>query len=113
MARLKIDKTTLDLQVKIRDCWVLVGPYPLYTQTSAAATGMFEGGVGNQTRLIAHNTLTPAKNIWLTPARHHSEYTVNGPTHCGHRPESSYGSRSPYSLEQGSLFGTVWFSSRQ
>ena len=52
MARLKIDRTTLDLQVKIRDCWVLVGvgPYPPCTQTSAAATGIFEGGVGNPTR---------------------------------------------------------------
>ena len=27
MARLKIDRTMLDLSVKIRDCWVLVGPY--------------------------------------------------------------------------------------
>ena len=49
MARLKIEKTTLDLWVKIRDCWVLVGPYPPCTQTSAAATGIFEGGVGNPT----------------------------------------------------------------
>jgi hypothetical protein len=31
MARLKIDRTMLDLQVKIRDCWVLVGPYPSCT----------------------------------------------------------------------------------
>ena len=49
MARLKIEKTMLDLWVKIRDCWVLVGPYPPCTQTSAAATGIFEGGVGNPT----------------------------------------------------------------
>ena len=29
---------------------MLVGPYPPCTQTSAAATGIFEGGVGNPTR---------------------------------------------------------------
>jgi hypothetical protein len=29
---------------------VLVGSYPPCTQTSAAATGIFEGGVGNPTR---------------------------------------------------------------
>jgi len=28
---------------------VLVGPYPPCTQTSATATGIFEGGVGNPT----------------------------------------------------------------
>jgi hypothetical protein len=28
---------------------VLVGPYPPCTQTSAAATGIFEGGVGHPT----------------------------------------------------------------
>ena len=28
---------------------MLVGPYPPCTQTSAAATGIFEGGVGNPT----------------------------------------------------------------
>jgi hypothetical protein len=49
MAGLKIDRTMLDLQVKIRDCWVLGGFYPPCTQTSAAATGIFEGGVGNLT----------------------------------------------------------------
>ena len=43
MAHFKIDRTTLDLLVKIRDCWVLVGPYPLCTPTSAVVTG----GVGN------------------------------------------------------------------
>jgi hypothetical protein len=55
MAGLKIDRTTLDLQVKIRDCWVLVGPYPLCTQTSAATTGIFEGGVGNPTSISLKN----------------------------------------------------------
>ena len=44
----------LNLQVKIRDCWVLVGPYPSCTQTSTAATGIFEGGVGN-----------PTRNLWV------------------------------------------------
>ena len=39
----------LDLQVKITDCWVLVGSYPLCTQTSVATTRIFEGGVGNPT----------------------------------------------------------------
>jgi hypothetical protein len=40
----------LDLQVKIRDCWVLVGPYyPPCTLTAAAATGTFEGSVGDPT----------------------------------------------------------------
>ena len=49
MARIKIDRMTLNLWVRFRDCWVLVGPYPPCTQTSAAATGIFEGGVGNPT----------------------------------------------------------------
>jgi hypothetical protein len=40
----------LDLQVKIRDCWVLVGPYPPRTLTAVASTGIFEGSVGNPTR---------------------------------------------------------------
>jgi hypothetical protein len=53
-SRFKINRTMLNLQVKIRDCWVLVGPYPSCTQTSAAATGIFEGGVGN-----------PTRNLWV------------------------------------------------
>jgi hypothetical protein len=52
MSRLKIDRTTLDLQVKIRDCWVLVGLYPPCTQTSVTATGILEGGVGNLTSAL-------------------------------------------------------------
>jgi hypothetical protein len=55
MARLKIDRKPLDLQVKIKDCWVLVGPYPPCTQTSVAATRIFEGGVGNPTSFKFHD----------------------------------------------------------
>jgi len=67
MARFKIDRTTLDLQVKIRDCWVLVGPYPPCTLTAAAATGIFEGSVGNPTsnrgHCIARNKALSHKHV--------------------------------------------------
>jgi hypothetical protein len=50
MARFKIDRRALDLQVKSRDCGVLVGPFPPCTPNAVAATGIFEGCVGNRTR---------------------------------------------------------------
>ena len=37
---------------------MLVGPYPPCTQTSAAATGIFEGGVGNPTSDVKEKTVT-------------------------------------------------------
>ena len=37
---------------------MLVGPYPPCTQTSAAATGIFEGGVGNPTRLSTRRSVS-------------------------------------------------------
>jgi hypothetical protein len=50
MARFKIDRMTPDLQVKIRDCRVLVDPFLLCTPNAVAATWIFEGGVSNPTR---------------------------------------------------------------
>jgi hypothetical protein len=43
-------RMTLDLQVKIRDYRVLVGPFPSCTPNVVAVTGIFEGSVGNPTR---------------------------------------------------------------
>ena len=37
---------------------MLVGPYPPCTQTSTAATGIFEGGVGNPTRYTKNFALS-------------------------------------------------------
>jgi hypothetical protein len=51
MPLFKIDRMTLNFQVKIRDCRVLVGPYPPCTLTAFAATWIFEVGVGNQTSI--------------------------------------------------------------
>ena len=43
MACFKIDRMTLDIQVKICDCRVWVGPYPPCTLNAVAGTWIFDG----------------------------------------------------------------------
>jgi hypothetical protein len=46
MACFKTDRKTLDLQVKIGYCRVLVGPYPPCKLNTVAVTWIFEGVCG-------------------------------------------------------------------